>query len=261
MKTMRTLAVLLLLGGQLPAAALAGQATPAAQSGYVLGADDEIEMNVFGQPDMAIKTRIKSDGTVNLPFLGTVKAAGSTVAQLVETVSAAYRKGGYLTDPSINIEVTNYVSRSATVLGNVPNAGNYPLDRGYTIATLIARAGGIRADGANVVILTHADGTPPQRVQLADLQGGASIPIRPGDTLFVPVAELVYVYGQVNQPGAFPFQPGTTYRQALAKAGGPTLAGSTRKIEVRRGGEAVKGVKLDDVAQPEDVLVIKEKLF
>ncbi len=244
------------LFAQVPAAPPA----PAASAGYLLGADDEVTVAVYGRPDMAVKTRIAADGTINVPLLGPVRAAGMTAADLSRRLADSYSQRGFLTKPSISVEVSNYVSRSATVLGNVPNAGNYPLDRPYTVAMLIARAGGVRPDGANAVVLTPANGAP-ERLSLGDLGAGGTRIVRPGDTLFVPPAEMVYVYGQVNQPGAFPVVPGLTYRQALARAGGPTLAGSTRRIEVRRAGQRVPDIGLDDVVQPEDVLIIKEKLF
>lgn len=234
---------------------------PTPSVGYVLGPDDEVEVTVFGQPAMSTKARIRGDGTIAMPLVGTVRAAGRTTAQLSYDLAALYRSRGFLADPSISVEVGNYVSKAATVLGHVPNSGNYPLDRNYTVAMLIARAGGVRPDGANAVVLTRAGQTESQRISLIDPQGATSTFVQPGDTLFVPPAESVYVYGQVTQPGAFPYQPGMTYRQALARAGGPTLAGSTRKIQVRRGGELVAGVDLDDVVKPEDVLIIKEKLF
>lgn len=250
-----------------PVAALAQQGAPAPQnadavsSSYVLGPNDEIEMKVFGQDNMNTKTRIRADGTIIAPFLGTVTAAGKTTAELTRELGQAYLKGGYLSRPSLNIEVTSYASKTATVLGAVPNAGLYPLDQAYTIAAIVAKAGGARPDGANAVILTPAGGGAPQRISLADLAGGASRLVQPGDTLFVPNAEMVYVYGEVNKGGAFPFQPGMTYRQALALAGGPTLAGSTKRIEVRRDGKKLDDPALDAVAKPEDVLVIKEKWF
>ncbi|MDQ1156339.1 polysaccharide export outer membrane protein [Sphingomonas sp. SORGH_AS 950] len=231
-----------------------------AASAYVLGPDDEIEMKVFGQDNMSLKTRIRADGTITAPFLGNIQAAGRTTAQLAQQLSEAYLRGGYLSRPSINIEVTNYASKSATVLGSVGQAGLYPLDRPYTVAAMVARAGGPRADGANTVILTPMGGQP-ERISLADVSGGAARLVQPGDTLFVPVAEQVYVYGQVEKGGGFPVQPGMTFRQALALAGGPTLAGSTKRIEVRRGGKVLPKATLDDVVQPEDVLVIKEKWF
>lgn len=245
-----------------PASAAVTPAAPqaAASSGYLLGPEDEVKIAVFGQPDLSTTTRIKEDGTVLLALIGPIAARGKTTTQLSQDIAAGYAAGGYLTKPSVSVEVANYVSRFVTVLGNVPQAGNYPLDRTYTVASMLAKAGGSTKDGANAVILTPVDGSGPVRISLADMSAGANRPLKAGDILFVPPAEKVYVYGQVQQPGAFSFVPGQSFRQALALAGGPTLAGSTKRIKVRRGGKEIQA-NLDDAIQPEDVLIIREKLF
>lgn len=232
----------------------------AVDSGYQLGPDDEVKISIFGQPDLSTTTRIKEDGTVMLALLGPVSARGKTTSQLAQAIASGYASSGYLTNPSVNVEVSNFVSRFVTVLGNVPQAGNYPLDRNYTVASMLAKAGGSSKEGANAVILTPADGSGPVRISLADMASGANRQLKAGDILFVPAAEKVYVYGQVQQPGAFSYVPGQTFRQALALAGGPTLAGSTKRIKVRRAGKEVQA-NLDDQVQPEDVLIIREKLF
>ncbi|MGK6319203.1 polysaccharide biosynthesis/export family protein [Sphingomonas sp. DT-204] len=248
------------------AAAPAAAATPpapaaAAGPGYKLGPDDELKISIYGQPDLSVTTRVKADGTVRLAMLGSVPAAGKTTVQLAEAISAGYSQGGYLNNPQVAVEVSQFVSNFVTVLGNVPQAGNYPLDRSYSVAAMLAKAGGSTATGANAVILTPADGSGPVRISLADMSAGAGRMLKPGDILFVPPAEKVYVYGQVQQPGAFNYVPGQTFRQALALAGGPTLAGSTRRIKVRRAGKEIEDISLDDPVQPEDVLIIREKLF
>nr|WP_242122698.1 polysaccharide biosynthesis/export family protein [Sphingobium sp. Sx8-8] len=268
---LKSLFALLIVAGTVPATAQTAAGTAAATSatspapqaasaGYQLGPEDEVKISVFGQPDLSTTTRIKADGTVVLALVGAVPAQGKTTAQLANDIAAGYASGGYLTKPSVSVEVNTYVSRFVTVLGNVPQAGNYPLDRNYTVASMLAKAGGSTKDGANAVILTPADGSGPVRISLADMAAGAMRQLQPGDTLFVPPAEKVYVYGQVQQPGAFSYVPGQSFRQALALAGGPTLAGSTKRIKVRREGKEIQA-NLDDPVKPEDVLIIREKLF
>ena len=61
------------------AAALVVAAPAAAvEHGYVLGADDTITVQVYGQPDAGVTTRIKADGTIVMPLIGTIKAEGLT---------------------------------------------------------------------------------------------------------------------------------------------------------------------------------------
>ncbi|SCW35794.1 polysaccharide export outer membrane protein [Sphingobium faniae] len=249
-------------GPAAPAAAPAAVAAPSAtaNAGYRLGADDEVKISIFGQPDLSTTSRVKADGSLTLALIGPIPAQGKTTAELGQAIASAYASGGYLNNPSVSVEVSQYVSRFVTVLGNVPQAGNYPLDRNYSVASMLAKAGGSTTAGANAVILTPADGSGPVRISLADMSAGAGRALQPGDILFVPPAEKVYVYGQVQEPGAFAYAPGQTFRQALALAGGPTLAGSTRRIKVKRDGKEVEA-NLDDPIKPEDVLIIREKLF
>lgn len=266
---LRSLTILLTAAAPAVATAQTGPATPAqaaapspspANAGYRLGADDEVKISIFGQPDLSTTSRIKADGSLTLALIGPVAAQGKTTSELGQAIASAYASGGFLTNPSVSVEVSQYVSRFVTVLGNVPQAGNYPLDRNYSVASMLAKAGGSTTSGANAVILTPADGSGPVRISLADMSAGAGRTLQPGDILFVPPAEKVYVYGQVQQPGAFSYAPGQTFRQALALAGGPTLAGSTKRIKVKRDGKEVEA-NLDDPVKPEDVLIIREKLF
>jgi polysaccharide export outer membrane protein len=105
-------------------------------------------------------------------------------------------------------------------------------------------------------------------VNLRDLQSGVlsqNVALRDGDTIFVPRAESIYVFGQVRSPGAYALQSvETTVLQALSLAGGVTDRGATNRVKIMR---VVKGekvelrVKLTDLVQPGDTIVVPEKYF
>ena len=107
-----------------------------------------------------------------------------------------------------------------------------------------------------------------QRVNLRELQSGAlsqNVALRDGDTIFVPRAESIYVFGQVKNPGAYALQSTeTTVLQALSLAGGVTDRGAANRIKIVR---VVKGekveikVKLTDPVLPGDTLIVPEKFF
>jgi polysaccharide export outer membrane protein len=234
--------------------------------GYELGANDEVEVTIYGpgqQQNQAVRTRIKEDGTITLPFLGAVQARDRTARQLAEQITSQLRLGGYFTKPSVNVDVTQYVSNVVTVFGQVGSPGIYPLDRLQTVGMAVARAGGGRSDGADYVIL-HRRGDPVEHhIAFDNLTGDLSTAttVQPGDTLYVPVAPVVFVYGQVNSPGSFTVRSGMTLRQVLARAGGPTLAGSQNKITIYRGDQKVKKADLDGPVQPNDTIYIHERFL
>ncbi len=262
-------AAALLLGANAPLLADSPMSAPSPMQpadGYQLGANDEVEVTIYGmgqQQNQSIRTRIKEDGTITLPFLGAVQARDRTARQLAQQITDQLRSGGYFTKPSVNVDVTQYVSNVVTVLGQVTSPGIYPLDRPLTVGMAVARAGGGRSDGADYVILHRRDDPTEHQIAFANLTGDwstASV-VRPGDTLYVPVAPVVFVYGQVNAPGSFTIRSGMTLRQVLARAGGPTLAGTQKKITIYRGDQKVKKAELDSLIQPNDTVYIHERFL
>ena len=257
----------------LMAAAAAGAQVPTARptpapagavpsDGYRLAPNDEVEVTIFGQgPGQVVKTRVKNDGTITLPFLGAVQVRNQTARELAADIAARLRSGGYFVKPVVNVEVTQFVSSSVTVFGEVGTPGIYPLDLQLTVGMTLARAGGTRGTSADYAILKRVGDPVEHRILLSDLSGewSAATLLEAKDTLFVPVAPVVYIYGQVNSPGSFPLKTGMTVRQALARAGGPTLAGSTRNVTIFRDGEKLKKVDLDGELKAEDSVFINEK--
>ena len=253
---------LALLAAAVPAAATDPAPGAALASSYILGANDEIRVSVFGAYPFDVKTRIKENGNVTLPSVGEVMAQGVTASTLATKVRDQLKAGGYFVNPIVNVEVVSYVSRAVTVFGNLQNPGIYPLDRPQTIAMMLARTGGAHTDAADYAILQR-QGEEDRRVPLEDLSGvtGTGQMLRPGDSLFVPKAEDVFIYGQVNKPGKITYESGMTLRQMLAQAGGPTLGGSEKKISLNRGNQRIKRADLDMLVKPGDVFTVQERIF
>lgn len=245
--------------------ALCGAAATAqtADAGYVLGPDDSVQVIVYGQPEFGVTTRIKSDGTIVMPLIGTIRAAGMTNITLAKAVTDKLTSNGFLKDPIVNVEIGSYVSKTVNVAGKVTAPGIYPLDRPYHALDLLLKAGWIRDNGATYVYLRRP-GTPEQRLEVDGLVRGDDTKdplLRAGDTLFVPDSDQFYISGQVNRPGNFPVQSNLTIRQALVLAGGVTPTGSANKVGLIRGGAKEVDADPSQIIQKNDVIVVKERLF
>ena len=248
---------------------LAGAASAQVPDDYVLGPLDQIEMNVANFPDLLTRTRIAPNGTVVLPLIGEVPVGGKTPAAAAAEIERRYRAGGFVNAPSVRLEITEYQSRKASVLGQVVTQGLIVLDRPYTVAELIARAGGLSPDAGDTANLVRqrpdGSGADTVAIDLAQIGGsGATTVARPGDVIFVPRAPTVSVVGAVNHPGVYRMTPGMTVQQALATAGDVARIGTKRGLKVRRtvaGATSVIPVSLDERLQAGDVLVIRERLF
>ena len=146
---------------------------------YVLGSGDEIQITVFGQPDLTVETRLSNAGVIRYPFLGDIKLTGKTVNDIEKEIDIGLR-GDYLVNPSVSVTVLEY--RPFFIDGAVKTPGGYPFQPGLTIGKAAALAGGYteRAAKGNIVIRRIVDGKEVT-LELTD----TNTPIVPGDIITV----------------------------------------------------------------------------
>jgi polysaccharide biosynthesis/export protein len=219
-------------------------------------------VDVLGQSEFKTRARIRSDGTIALPFVGNVAAQGKSPTAFAQQVAGSLAGGGYYINPIVSVEVVGYASRYVIVLGAVGSPGLQPVDREYRISEVLARAGGVGANAASHVVLTRATGEE-QKLDFEKIATGSGTEdpmVSPGDKIYVPLAEQFFIYGQVNAPGAYALRSEMTLRKAIAQSGGLSPSGSDKRVSVFRNGQKTK-LALDDVVQAGDVIVIGERFF
>ncbi len=155
-------------------------ATP--QGAYRLGAGDEVRITVFGL-DAASNTYVVGDaGTIAVPLLPTMTAAGQTADELQAALVEAIKTRELLRNPSVSVQVQKY--RPFFILGEVQRPGQYPYVPGMSVLTAVSIAGGytFRADTKKAAILRPSGGSVSK--------GGAKPDtlVQPGDTVNIPEA-------------------------------------------------------------------------
>ena len=269
------LMLLLLMTLQAPAAPPGGDPRL-----YTIGPNDVLTVIVYNQPQLSGKFAVEADGSIAFPLLGRVSAGGFNVRAVEDKIRAGLAEG-ILNDPQVSVSVEQYRSQQIFVVGEVRQPGSLQFTGSMTLIEALARAGSTtdRA-GTEAVIVRSSSGSaaPPAqdpnapgattvRVKLQDLQSGAlsqNVPLRAGDTIFVPRALTVFVSGQVRTPGEYPIREGLTVRQALALAGGVTDRGSNRRVQIIRvvnGKDVTYGVNLQQTVQAGDTIVVLERFF
>jgi protein involved in polysaccharide export with SLBB domain len=154
---------------------------PAAASGindYVLGVGDKLQVTVFGEDDLSGEFQVSSTGTVSMPLIGEVKAAGLTSTQVQATITSRLA-AGYMKDPHVSLQVSTY--RPFFIVGEVMKPGSYTYVNGMTVINAVALAGGYtyRADKDDIK-LRH--GGPQGQEEKAE----ESTAVVPGDVITVP---------------------------------------------------------------------------
>ncbi|MGL4540949.1 MAG: polysaccharide biosynthesis/export family protein [Polymorphobacter sp.] len=231
-------------------------------AGYVLGVDDAISVSVFGAPEASVSTRIKHDGTIVMPMIGSLNATGETNVSLAAAIRKKLISGNFYKDPIVNVEILTYSSRVVSVAGNIGSPGLYPLDKPYRVSDVLLKAGWIR--GAQTVYLRRASDGKEIKLDTLELVRGTPDKdpyLEAGDTLYVPDVDYIYMQGAVARPGPVAVLPNMTLREALAMAGGVSALGSDKKVSLVRGTSKEVNANLDDKVQAKDIYVFKEKLF
>jgi len=132
-----------------------GSSFGAANGDYTLQPGDTIEMVVYREPDLSIRSRIGKDNMVQLPLLGEVKLGGLNVRSATALIRQRYN-ADYLVEPQIYLNVASYNPRKFTIIGQVGKPGAYEFAGGEALGLLeaIGMAGGFTriADRGHVVI-------------------------------------------------------------------------------------------------------------
>jgi polysaccharide export outer membrane protein len=248
---------------------------------YVVGPQDVLAIALYDQQDLSGKYTVEADGTFTFPLIGRVKAGGLTLRD-VEQALRTKLSDGFFKNPQVSVAVEQYRSQRVFVMGEVRSPGPYPLVGDMTLIEALARAGSTTEYAAGEALIVRStdasrtagpvlpeqeSGTDVIRVDIKALQSGrlsSNAVLRDGDTIFVPRAEVVYVFGQVNRPGSYTLQRGTTVLQALSLAGGVTDRGTTGRIRIARvvdGKKTEVRVKVEDLVQPGDTIIVPERFF
>ncbi|HEY9640578.1 MAG TPA: SLBB domain-containing protein [Coleofasciculaceae cyanobacterium] len=232
---------------------------PSAQEteAYTLGAGDRIHLDFLNIPEYTGDTQILTDGTLNLPLLGSLAVQGMTLKEASNAIAAAYRQ--LLRNPTVTVSLIRPRPLRVSIAGEVNRPGSYAIPltpepggtdepQWPTVTQVIQKAGGItqQADVGNIQIQrTQRSGAPQEitvnlweLIQQADLS--QDVTLRDGDHILIATAKSIQpaevtqlssasfspdtiqvsVIGEVVTPGVVKVPPNTPLNQALMAAGG-----------------------------------------
>jgi polysaccharide export outer membrane protein len=145
---------------------------------YRLNTGDKLRIQVYGEDDLSLETRVSDNGEISYPFLGILKVVGMSPGQLAEHIAGKLR-GDYLVNPKVSIDIIEY--RPFFVNGEVAAPGGFQFQPGITVRKAISLAGGFkeRADKDKVFIIR--EGRPNDKPAPASLDDK----VMPGDIITV----------------------------------------------------------------------------
>ena len=162
----------------------------------ILGVGDVVAVNVWDNPGVNTEATIRPDGTITMPLVGDVKAAGRTPSELREAIKGQLQNFLKLNAGNeVRVAVRNWKSYRFTLDGEVSKAGVFTSDHYVTVDDAIAMAGGLtRFAKRGDIVLFRSDPKTGALKQIPldyDLLASGkrtdmNIYVLPGDRIYVP---------------------------------------------------------------------------
>jgi polysaccharide export outer membrane protein len=268
----RTRALVLALGFVMAAWGQDGPAEPGASADelvYRVGAGDTLKIEVYGEPSMSREVRVTPTCRVEVQLIGQVPVCGSGTTEIAERIRARLADG-FLRQPTVFVDVSEYGSQRVEVKGAVKKPGVYVLEGITTLSELISTAGG--PDSASVFRVTLTSRGSNQDLDLSEIdQRPERVFVQAGDVVNLHPALTVSVFGEVRLAGVVPYRQGLTATEALGLAGGARETaglgrsyllrakdGTRERVNIRR---IQRGRAPDVELRPDDQLVIRKSLL
>ena len=253
---------------------------PSLAKEYVIGAADVLAIAVLDNKELDTVVAVTPGGKITVPLIGDVQAGGLTVSELTQRLTQEF--GTKVKTPQVTVTLRDVNSYRIYFLGKVGKPGVQTSKSEVTLLQAISMAGGVQ-DGADLSLAYVARGTERLPVDFIKLLRfgdlSQNITLDPDDTVVIPdnPQNVIYVTGEVKQPGMLPFvkeRDWTALKAVLAGGGFTQFAARGRASLIREEGgrriiipvdfndlmrnpEAGKDVPL----KPGDILVVPQSLF
>jgi len=253
---------------------------------YKIGPGDVIQIIVWKQPDFSHTLTVSPSGTIYYPFLGKIKVAGLTLEEVEKIIKEKLSKE-YIKNPKVGVILKECNSRKIFIFGEVTNPGVYKILNKTPILEILFKAGGLTKKAGKFLLINrkkkdkNLSKTETIKVNLEKLlvKGDLSqnVMVQPGDIIYVAPKEekIIYVLGEVENPGPYKIEGDVTVLEAIRMAGGFTPSAAKHRIEVLREENGKKKrirvnvveierkgkLEQDILLKPGDIITVPESWF
>lgn len=208
-----------------------------APADYILGAGDQVIIDVWGASQMTFDNVISPEGFIVAEGVGRIKLAGLTLAEADKYVNTIL--GEYYNGSSISLSIGEIRNVKVDIVGEVVAPGSYTLSAFSTLFNALYMAGGIGEFGSLREISVYRNGKAVSRIDVYDyiLNGNNTGNIRLQDNDLIVVAPynaIVNIQGKVKRPMMYEMKDDESLAKLLSYTGGLTGDAYDKNIRVIR---------------------------
>lgn len=204
---------------------------------YVLGAGDQVMINVWGTSQQTIEASITSDGYVVVDGIGPIKLAGLTVERAKQVLKS--KLSAYYSGCSVDLSLMEARNVQVQVMGEVEVPGSYTLSALSSAFNALYMAGGISKIGSLRDIQIFRGGKLSSTLDVYDYilngNGVENIGLQDNDIIIVGAYNnLVQIKGSVKRPMWYEMKKDETVADLLRYAGNFSGNAFTKSVRITR---------------------------
>ncbi len=214
---------------------------------YILGADDELNVYIWGRVNQTLHLKVDRAGTVMVPEIGPVQVAGLTFGQAKKLIEG---RMGQITGVEVDVTMGQVRTIQVFVIGKVSQPGLYNVSALSHVSNALVAAGGIAKVGSLRRIEVRRDNRVVATLDLYDLllrgNTAGDVRLNARDVIFVPViGSVAGITGDVKSPAIYEMKGNESLGNLLRMAGGVTAFGYAERVQVERVHNHEKRIALD----------------
>jgi len=192
---------------------------------YILGPEDQLEVQLYGSQNYTLNLTVNRDGQINFPQLGAISVGGQRYSVVKRDIEARVEK--QMIGVRASVSMSSIRTINVFVLGEVMFPGTYTVTGLATVTTALFAAGGVRPQGSLRRIQVRRQGALVREFDLYDLlmhgDSSADVKLQPGDVVMIPsVGPTASAYGEVQRPAIYELKGPTNVSDLIDMAGGLT---------------------------------------
>jgi protein involved in polysaccharide export with SLBB domain len=204
---------------------------------YVVGAGDELTVQLYGSTNRTSRLKVGNDGRINFPELGPISVGGKNFSAVQADLESRVSRQMIGVSASVSMGQTRAIR--VFVLGEANSPGSYTVSGLSTMTTALFVSGGVKPIGSLRNVQLKRQGAVVRTLDVYDLllkgDTGNDAKLMPGDVIYIPtVGATVAVEGEVKRPAIYELKGTQTAIDAVALAGGLTAEADTRKVSLTR---------------------------
>lgn len=211
---------------------------------YVIGAGDQLLVDVYGASQQSMDLTVSPEGRVFLPNIGPVQVGGSTIEAATSRIKTSLGRiysgiSGTTPNTFLQVRLGNIRSIKVSMVGELTKPGTYTLPSFATVFNALYAAGGPNENGAFRNIQVYRNSRLVATVDIYEFLSkgdqNANIVLQDNDVVIVPPLQArVEVIGPVRREGLFEVKPNETLTDLYLYTGGFQSQAYKDRVTVRR---------------------------